>query len=365
MMSVDRWKRVAGLMVAVLVAACGGEVEANSRRTWDRGSDALAVGSARVINVEVTVVELEPFAEIIRLTGTVRANQDVIVSAEESGVVRAIVRDKGIEVKAGEWLVKIDDRLLTSQVAEARAQSDLAQHTWERRQRLYEDDHVGSELTYLQAKYGAQQAVARLSTLEERLRRTIVRAPIDGMLEMRYVEVGTMVSVGTEIARVVSLNPVKIVAGVPERYAADVRTGGAVTVTFPGLEDEFHQNVTYVGSTVNPKNRTFRIELIMENPGDMIKPEMIANLELVRRSWERAMVIPQEALIRTETGFVVFVAEGDTAAVRSVEVGASQRNVVMIESGLDPGDRLVVVGQKQVAAGDRVNIVGGNPGPDR
>ena len=177
---------------------------------------------------------------------------------------------------------------------------------------------------------------------------------------MRYVEVGTMVSVGTEVARVVSLDPIKIVAGVPERYAAEVQKDGQAVVEFPVLSEEFEGAVNYVGSTVNPKNRTFVIELVMENPGGLIKPEMVANLKLVRYSWDEAVVIPQEALVRVAEGYIVFIVEGGVAVARQVQLGASQQNVVMIESGLEPGDQLVVAGQQQGAAGDRVNIVATN-----
>ena len=97
----------------------------------------------------------------------------------------------------------------------------------------------------------------------------------------------------------------------------------------------------------------------MENPQAVIKPEMVANVELVRRVVPNAIVVPQEALIRVESGYVVFVVdESETVESRPVEVGASQRNEVVIESGLASGDRLIVVGQKLVAAGDRVSIVG-------
>jgi membrane fusion protein (multidrug efflux system) len=104
------------------------------------------------------------------------------------------------------------------------------------------------------------------------------------------------------------------------------------------------------------------VELEMTNPDGLIKPQMVANLGLVRQTIADAIVIPQEALIRVEDGFVVFLVEGsgDGAVVvsRAVELGASQRNEVVIENGLSAGERLIVVGQQQVAAGDRVNVVG-------
>jgi membrane fusion protein, multidrug efflux system len=355
-------RRLRGLLwigATLAFVGCGKAEAGDGTSDGQVAEGALLEGSARLINVEVSSVGTREFVEVIRLTGTAWANQDVTISAEEAGVVRSVIRDKGSEVKAGDWLLKIDDRILTSQVAEARAQSEFAMQTWERRKRLYEEDQVGSELAYLEAKYLAQQTAARLATLEERLSRTMVRAPIQGVLETRFVEVGTMVGVGTEVARVVNLDPVKIIAGVPERYAADVEVGAEARVYFDVLEEPYTGTVSYVGATVDPRDRTFGIELLMENPQAVIKPEMVANVELVRRVVSNAIVVPQEALIRVESGYVVFVVdESETVESRPVEVGASQRNEVVIESGLASGDRLIVVGQKLVAAGDRVSIVG-------
>jgi len=174
--------------------------------------------------------------------------------------------------------------------------------------------------------------------------------------------VGSMVAAGTPVARIVDSNPVKITAGVPERYAVDVSAGARATVTFDVLPgEEFSGTISYAGAAVNARNRTFPVEAILRNPGGIIKPEMVANLEVARRSFEDAIVVPQEALVRTESGYTVFVisedAEGPLVQAHAVEVGPGQNNQVLIRSGLEAGDRLVVVGQHSVAAGDRVRIV--------
>jgi membrane fusion protein (multidrug efflux system) len=320
-------------------------------------------GYTRVLNVEVATVEVSSFTETIRLTGTVQADKDVVISAEESGVIREIMVDKGHRVQTGQAIFRMDSELLKAQVDQARALSNLARETWDRRKRLFEEDRVGSELVYLQAKYAAEQAAANLSFLEERLARTVIRAPISGVLDSREIEVGTMVGVGTPVARIVDHDPMKVTGGVPERYATDVRTGTEATVTFDVLPDStLSGRISYVGSVVNPRNRTFPVELRLPNPGGLIKSEMVANVMVVRRTLEEAMVIPQEALIRVEDGFIVFVVENeggvDLVRSRPVELGPSQQNEVVVLSGIEPGDRLIVVGQQTVAAGDRVNVVG-------
>ncbi len=359
------WAGAGPLLLAatVLAAGCGGGSEVDGAETSDREGD----GFARVVNVEVERVEPGPFTEMIRITGTVEASRDVTLSAEESGVVREVLVEKGGIVRENQPIVRIDDRILRSQVEEARSRAELARETWERRRRLWEVDRVGSELAYLEARSAAEQATAGLRTLEERLARTVIRAPISGVLEDRMVEVGTMVAPGTPVARVVDLSPVEVAGGVPERYAADVERGDPVTVTFDVLEGQtFTGTVSFVGATVDPDNRTFRVESTIPNPGRAIKPEMVANVRLFRRELEDALVIPQDALVRVEDGFRVFVVEEEggesVAAARDVALGPAQRNRVVVESGLDPGARVVVVGQNSVAAGDRVRVVAGEDG---
>ncbi len=346
-----------GLAFALVVSAAGcGSSQADAEGT-------SAADFVRVINVEVRDLAAQPFVEEIRLTASVTANQDVQVSAEESGKIRDILAEKGTRVRKGQAIAKIDDGLLSAQVDQARAQADLAQQTWDRRKRLYEEDQVGSEIAYLEAKFAAEQTAANLKGLEERLARTTIRAPFDGVLDRRSVEVGSMVAPGQVVGRVVDLDPVKVVAGVPERYAADVHKGAETEVTLDVLPGKvFKAKITYVGATVDPSNRTFPIEVVVPNTGALIKPEMVATVSVARRDLAAAIVVPQDALVRVEDGYVVFVAEdtadGTVARVRPIVVGPTQRNMVVVESGVQPGDRLIVVGQKSVADGDRVNIVG-------
>lgn len=351
----DARRAVAPLAVLLILAAtaCGADAEAGGE---DEGE------YERVINVEVLPVEPTSFTLTTRITGTVEANRDVIVSAEEGGVIRELPVERGAVVRQGEALARIDDRMLQAQVREAEARAALARETWERRRRLFEEDGVGSELAYLEARYQAEQAEASLDALQQRLDRTVVRAPVTGILERREVEEGTMVASGVPVARLVEVDPVKISGGVPERFAGEVVRGSPVRVSFDVLRDEeFRGTLQFVGSTVDPGNRTFEVELTLPNPGRVIKPEMVATLEITREELEDVIVIPQEAMVRVEDGFVAFVvAERDgreVAEVRSLTLAGSQRNQVVVEAGLSQGDRLIVVGQQQVADGDRIQIV--------
>lgn len=346
------------LTAAGLTSACG-DAQADDREPEAPGPDTTF---SRVINVEVLPLETRSFTDIIRLTGTVGANRDVTVAAEESGVIRELFVEKGSRVRPEQPIAKIDDRVLRAQVDQARAQAELAGETWKRRKRLWEEDHVGSEMAYLEAKYAARQAEASLEALEERLERTLVRAPISGTLDDRMVEIGSMVASGSPVARIVETDPVKITGGVPERFATAVHAGDRATVTFDVLPGQrFEGTLTYVGAAVNARNRTFPVELTLPNPGRVVKPEMVAGIEIVRDVRKGVVVVPREALVRVEDGQVAFVVgeEGGraTAVRRSLVLGPARQNEIVVEEGLQPGDRLIVVGQHQVAAGDRVRVV--------
>ena len=348
------WLWGAFTMLMPAIAACGA-----STGGAEEGAPEEFV---RVINVETLTLAAQQFVEEIRLTSVAMANRDIQLAAEESGVIREIYVDRGGRVAEGDSIAKIDDRLLASQVAQARAGAELAAQVWERRRRLWEDDRVGSELAYLEARFQAEQSAASLDVLEERLARTVIRAPFAGVLDERFVDVGATVNPGMPVGRLVSLDPIKVFAGVPERYAADIRVGDQAVLEFENLEgDPYTARIRYVGATVNAENRTFPIEVSLPNPRGLVKPMMVANMAVTRATVNEAIVVPQDALIRVEAGYVVYVAvdrNGEQVAeVRDVVLGPTRRNLVVVEDGVAAGERLIVVGHKEVEDGDRIRIV--------
>lgn len=346
-----RIRALGGIALAgIIAAACG---QANGTQ-MDETSRAERI---RTMNVEVLEVVPESFTDYVRVVGTVEAERDVTVSAEEGGVVEAVLARKGERVRPGQALLRLDADVLRAQLDQAAAQAALAEETWQRQKRLWEEEQVGTEMNYLQARYNAETARAQARVLAERVERTTIRSPVTGILDDRMVEVGNMVSPGTPVARVLDLDTVKVVAGVPERYATDIERGARVGVTVDALAGrEFTGQVDFVGSAVAGDTRTFGIEVEVPNPGLGIKPGMQANVQIFRVGLEDALVVPRHAVIRREDGYVVYVADrtpdGWRAESRGVVPGLTRGESVVIESGLEPGDRVVVVGQQRVAHGD-------------
>lgn len=361
------WRMDAPKML-LAVAMAGGVVGCGGAQ-GEPSEEAAGTGESyrRVVNVEVERVAARNFTSTIPLTGVALAMRDVMVSAEEVGVVRRVLLDKGSPVRTGNAIARLDDTILRAQLRTAAAQAEYDDEVWQRRKKLYEEDGIGSELAYHEARYAAEQSRGNLAALEARLARTTVRAPIRGVLNDRFVEVGAMVQPGTAVARIVQADTIRIMAGVPERYAPYVSAGAEAFVSFDVFPGEvFPGSITYAGVSVDPDARTFPVELTLPNPGGTVKPGMVADVSVTQGELADAIVVPRQALVSMEDGQVVFVVEeigGETvAAARGVEVAASQGNDVVIESGLEPGDRLVVVGQQGLTGGDRVRVVAGEGG---
>ena len=358
-MNIDRW---AGRVVVVALLGGAAMGCGSTEATENESATAAEAAYTKVVNVEVRPVVAEAFTSFVRLTGAVEALEDVVVSAQESGVIERVIVDRGSRVRAGQPIAAIDDEVIAAQVDEARASSSLATERYERQRQLWEDEGIGSEIAFLQTKYDAQSADARLALLEARLARHTIRSPIAGVLDERYVDLGEIVAPGTPVARVLTIDQLKVVGGVPERFGPYVGEGGRAVLQFDVLPGhEIEGEIAYVGAAVDPRNRTFPIEIRLDNPEGRLKPQMVANVRVATERLTDVIVVPQDVVLRTEDGYQVFVAvdgpDGPIAEARVVDLGPSFENEVVVAAGLESGDRVIVKGHQLVDAGDRVREV--------
>jgi RND family efflux transporter MFP subunit len=361
-MRIDRRENFLALgavLLAALAAACGsGEASGSEGEGEAAGTGAYV----KVVNVETRAMEVADFTTYVRLTGVVEAYKDVVVSSQESGVIERFIVEKGSRVRAGQAIAKIDDEILAAQVDEARAATSLARERYERQRQLWEDEGIGSEIAFLQTKYEAESAEARLAFLQARLDRHTIASPISGVLDDRYVDAGEIVAPGTPVARVLTIDRLKVVGGVPERFGPYVVRGGSAELAFDVMPGQtLEGRIDFVGAAVDVRNRTFPIEVLLDNTEGRLKPQMVANIRVATELLEGVIVVPQEVIQRTENGYEVYVVsgpEGQTVAeARSVELGPGFENEVVVTAGLDVGDRLIVKGHQLVDAGDRVRVV--------
>ena len=145
--------------------------------------------------------------------------------------------------------------------------------------------------------------------------------------------------------------------------AGSSQPGLTVSVRVQAYTDTFVGQVSRVSPQIDPQSRTFPVEVVLDNPGRVIKPNMVANVQVERARFEDVLVVSQDVVLRTENGYQVYVVvqrdDATVAEARPVQLGPTYENRVVIREGLAVGDRVVTAGQRQVDHGSRVRIVGG------
>lgn len=348
-------------LVALVAAGCG-----NANGSDETPSDA----EQRRTRIETLRLEPTTFDDVIELTGAVASLNDAVLSAQTAGTVTAVA-ERGTRVGQGDVVARIDPGMMSAalqqaeaQLEAARASYEIAEDTYQRQEPLYRDSIISAlefenvKAQRNQALAGVRQAEAALAQAQEQYSHTLVRAPFSGIVEDRFIELGEQVNPGQQVVRVVSTSRVKVVAGVPERYAGEIEAGTPVEMNFTAYgSDPRIGRVTFAGAAINPQSRTFPIEIEVDNREGQLKPEMVAQLRVIRETRDDALVVPRPAVIRDETGTSVFVVNNGTAERRPVTTGSSYAGKLLIESGLEAGDEVVVLGQNNLTDGDPVNVV--------
>lgn len=324
------------------------------------GTEAKASASTSSLT-RVETLELSPtsFEDIVTLTGSVEALNDATLSAQASGTITRLA-GRGDQISNGGRVAQIDPREEQASLDQLQAQFNLAKDRLERQRPLYRDSIISAiEFEQIQSEYNRTKAA--LAEARQRVDKTRVTSPFGGTVEERFVERGEQVSPGTQIARVVNTDRVRVRAGVPERYANDIQRGTSVRLDFRRYGGEIRSSeVTFAGQAISPDTRTFPIEVELRNTDGRLKPEMVASVRITRSERSDALVVPRTSVVRDELGTHLFVAspQGEVHVVekRNVVIGASYGERAMVSSGVNAGEFVVVAGQNNVAPGDSVNV---------
>ena len=320
----------------------------------------------KMVNVETEQVVLQPFSSFLRLVGSVETSDDVLLSAEVNGKVLKHVVTEGQKVRKGQTILRLDDSKLRHEVARLEAVTAQSKTTLERIQNLYENENIGSEIDYLNAKYAYEQSASALNSLRIDLENTEVVAPFDGVVETIFAEEGEMLAPGMTAIRLIGSEQYVITAGVPARYANVVDLGDQVEVWFDTqLQDTLSGRVVYVANSIDPSNRTFKIDIQLPEGNSYYKVDMIANLRLNTLSMEEAIVVSEEFVYSKDDRYVMYVRgtneEGkDIALEREVVLGPSFKTEVVITNGLTIGDEIITIGSAFLNNGVRINVVDAN-----
>jgi membrane fusion protein (multidrug efflux system) len=334
--------RICALAGALLLGACGepdGEAGAEP--------PATIVVMTRVAPVE--------WRDTLEALGTARANESVTLTAKVSETVRKVAFDSGDIVRAGDVIVDLSSGAQLAGLEEARAAYQEAERQLARGQELAGKQLISaSQLDTQRATRDA--AKARMDVVRAQLSDRVITAPFDGILGLRRVSPGSLVTPGTAIATLDDISVIKLDFNVPERFLAVLEKGQDITAhseTWP--DREFAGRVASVDSRVDPVTRSVTVRGEIPNPDRLLRPGMLLSVRLYQAP-RQAIVVPEIAVIQVGTEAFVYRVAGDQTASRArIMLGARRRGEVEVTSGLAPGDTIVAEGAVKLRDGARVS----------
>jgi membrane fusion protein, multidrug efflux system len=330
------------LITSVILYSCG---NSGGETTEQKNEQKLPL-------VKVTEVQTGTFSDNFKVLGVIKPLSSAKVSSEEGGLIVALNKDKGSYVSRGEVIARIKKDVEIAAYEQTEAQIELARINYEKQKALFEDNAT-TEIQYLTAKWQYEAALKGQDVLKQRLKTGIIRSPINGVVDEKYMNRGEMSAPGSPIVNIIEISSVKVSAGIPEMYLTKIKKGQVVRITIdvlPGVD--FEGKISYVAPALQGTSRTFEIEVIIPNKDRVLKPGMNANVLVSEYSQTNAVVIQQDLVIDYGDEQYVFVLDGDIAKKRVLKLGGRNE----IESGLNPGDKLITEGFQSVKDGDKVQV---------
>ena len=331
--------------------------EANSGKTASRGKPGKKRGSKKKTNVRVQEVDLESLSIQSTYVGNLLPNQRVIMRSEIDGVIENIYFDEGQEIVKNKKLVDISTKELSLKLKIALADSKLAESNLNRDEKLAKKNLIpNAQLD--QTRTFAERALLNKELAKISLNKSLINSPLKGTVKTRFVKVGEFVRKGDRLAEILEVDRILVKVNIPEQEILQIKIGQKVDITLYILENKiFEGQVKKIGLEADASNRTFPVQIEVDNRERELRPGMLARVTFTQRVDQDQVVIPRHTIMERDTGRIVYVVDNGKAFQREVSIGISQREKVQILMGLNKGEQLVVEGHTKLTDGEEITIV--------
>lgn len=362
------WKIIISIAFLGILIGCGGSKKKEEVK----------------VPVQVTQVDYGDVTQILKYTGEIQAEFEVKVFSKIPDRIEEFYVDVGSRVSVGSPIAKIYAatieqavRQAESALAAAKAHEANLSAEFERAQRLFRENAMSKQqFDAIQTQFEAvkaqrAQAEAGVATAKEQLDNAIVKAPISGIIGERYYEAGDMANPAIPLVRIVQMERVKVLLNVPEQDLGKIARGQEVLVrvrSYP--ERTFKGKVYKVSPVLDSTTRLAKVEVLVPNPGYLLKPGMFAETEIQIGVLKKVLTVPRYATIESTSMenidgreqvvkkyFVFVVGDSDKVEQRPIQVKYMNEVNVAVGSGLQPGETIVVSGQASLRDGMTVTVV--------
>jgi RND family efflux transporter MFP subunit len=309
--------------------------------------------------IKSETIKQQDFKHKIQVQAEVASRKNITMGAETMGRVTQVNVSPGDMVKRNQLLVKLDAPTTENSIKELQTALDLAKTIFEKQKNLW-DQKIGTEVQYLEAKNRKESLERQLATAESQLAMAYIRAPFNGRINDVSVNTGELVQPGMPILNMVSQEEMYLKAAVSEDYINDFNQGDSVEVYLPSIKRSFSTVVSSVSYVINPANRTFQLEVKVNEFVDKLKPNQFAKLTLVDYENENAIVVPSDVVQQDNIGDFIYVVKSENNQNKAqkvrIERGKSYEGMTEILKGLKAGDKIISEGYREAVSGISVRL---------
>ena len=309
--------------------------------------------------VNVGVLTVEPMSSQYYnvYVGEINASGSAIISSNHSGILETINVEQGTQVKRGDVLAEVVSKNVLASYDIAHATLRQAEDGYSRVKKVHESGTVADvKLVEIETQLAKAKAAAKSS--EESLEECRIKAPFNGTVSDVLVEKGIQVNPGTAILKIVDMSTIEISIPVPEGEIGRIRIGQKALIDVPALGiKDIEAHVQLKGVTASSPSHTYRCTLVPEKKQTNLYPGMVCKVRLSEVSDSQRIRIPASSVEMDSNGRFVWIVKDGIVGRSYVTVDGYQEQGVIISSGLEPGDKVIVKGAAKVSTGMRVNSV--------
>ena len=353
MSSAIRNQVLLSLCLVPMLTACGTD-SASETSTAAQGA-----ANDKATSVKVQIVTAQDLEERFSLPGSLHAWEDLTLAAEIAGPVDWVGPEEGEMLTAGQKIMTIDSVSQRANLERNRVDADIKEKAMQRLQRLVAENLV-SQQEYDNSVTAYEAARQNLKLASIALQKSIIKAPVAGVLDDRMVERGEYVKVGDPVALVVQVDRLKVLIDVPEKDVRYFHPGEEVSVVQAqidtGEEIQRSGKLVHLAYKADERTRTYLGKVEVDNQDRQLRPGMIVRIEALRRELKGAIAIPLYAVVDLDGRKVVYVEVEGEAQLRPVKIDKVIGGQAVILEGLSLGEKLIVKGHQLLADGARVKV---------
>ncbi|PBJ15821.1 efflux RND transporter periplasmic adaptor subunit [Flavobacterium sp. ACN6] len=336
--------KVKHLIYTLLIVAIGGFIAYRVVSNKSKNDDNKKSGDKNTpTTVNGIVIKTDTFDNNLSLSGSIEANEQVEIHSEVSGIVEGIFFSEGTNVTKGQVLLKVNDIELRAQLRQAVTREGLTAENERRAKLLLQKEAISQEEADI-AKADLASAQAQSQLIRAQISKTSVRAPFSGKIGLRNISPGTYITPTVLVAKLVNTGKLKITFSIPEKYAAQVKSGTTIDFTVSGSTKIYNAKIYAIEPEVAVATRTLQIRAIADNTDGKLFPGTFAEVKLPLNTIKDAIVVPSQAIVPIQDGKKVFVANMGKAKEVMVDATTRTDSSILILSGLKAGDTLITSG---------------------